>query len=126
MDQKTSKKAFESLPEEIQKFLKNALKDSKTEKEFINKVMVGDCPVCGSPNTRDCEGTPLDDPTVGICLDCYTIGCLECGEIFEKGQTICKHWKICDGCNFSIYSSSDSCGVQIDECSIIQDWKNSK
>ena len=56
-------------------------KDGK--KEFINRVMVGDCPICGSKKTRDCEESPLNDSLVGLCEDCSSIWCLECGTVFE-------------------------------------------
>jgi hypothetical protein len=125
MDKKlknTVEEILYDLPEDMQDFLLNALEESKDQKDFIRLLTVGNCPVCGSENTRDCEGTPLDDPTVYICLDCNSMGCLECGVIFKEGQNICKHWEICDDCEF--YIEEEGCGVPADECSIIQDWKD--
>jgi len=96
-------------------------KDGK--KEFINRVMVGDCPICGSKKTRDCEESPLNDSLVGLCEDCSSIWCLECGTVFEKGQKECKHWAVCENCKF--LSSNGKCtgDISIRDCSIIQDWK---
>ena len=113
---------FESLPEDVQQDLLETMKTSDSAEEAIRRIMVGDCPVCGSKNTRDCSDTPLDSPTVGICLDCHAIGCVECGEIFGKGQTSCKHWEVCKDCKFP--NGDGSCDVPIWDCSIITDWKN--
>ena len=101
----------------------DSFKNAKNEKDFFRIMMVGDCPKCGGENTRDCEDSPLGDITVGFCLDCYIIWCLECGEIFKENQTICVHWEICDKCKFS---TDEGCDILIDECSIIQDWKNAE
>lgn len=71
--------------------------------EFVQAVMVGACPKCGSENTTDCDN-PLElvkDPTIAYCLDCGTYWCLECGYVFkaaEKGMR-CPHWGICAECS---------------------------
>ena len=95
------RKAFKSLPEDLQEALGELIERAENEEEFVRFSMVGNCPSCGSPNTRDTEGTPLDDITVGICLDCYKLWCLECGAVFEEGQTSCKHWEVCSECNLT-------------------------
>ena len=69
--------------------------------EFVQAVMVGACPKCGSENAYDCENNPLlHDNTVGHCLDCETYWCLDCGYVFEEIQKgmECPHWKICGEC----------------------------
>ena len=68
---------------------------------FVQALMVGPCPQCGSEDAYDCENNPLlEDVTVGHCLDCETYWCLECGYVFDKVEkgTQCPHWGICDQC----------------------------
>lgn len=72
--------------------------------KFVEAVMVGACPRCGSKNTYDCDN-PLElviaDSTIGYCLDCESYWCLECGYVFrtiEKG-TQCPHWRMCAECS---------------------------
>lgn len=114
---------FESLPEETRENLLEIMRTSGSLEEAIRRIHVGDCPVCGSQNTRDCEDTPLNDSTVGICLDCHAMWCLECGMVFKEGQTKCEHWEICDKCHFP---GEDGCGIPTLECSIIADWKRAQ
>jgi hypothetical protein len=116
--------AFHALPEEAQNALQELLRQAKDDpKEFVRLAMVGDCPFCGGSNTRDCDETSLGDITVGICLDCYRLWCLECGFLFSKGQTLCDHWVICQDCKFNDinYEEGETCGTTADECSIIKE-----
>jgi hypothetical protein len=122
-DERRIRESLEALPETMQEFLLKTAERSSGDGDFYNGVVMGDCPVCGSFNTRDGSDTPLGDPTVGICLDCYTIACLECGNVFDKGQTVCEHRRICDGCGLA--KEGDGCGVPTWECSFIQAWKES-
>lgn len=65
---------FDSLPEEMQKSLRKAVEESETEEEFISKVMVGNCPNCGSDLTVDCENVRgIEDPTIGLCEECQHV-----------------------------------------------------
>ncbi len=79
--------------------------DDLTERDkFINEIMVGPCPKCGSANTSDCESSlelTINDPTLGNCLDCGIYWCSECGCIIEGATTgiICEHWGICEECH---------------------------
>lgn len=84
---------FNSLPEDLQKHLLSFVTSSNSLQEFISTIMVGPCPKCRSTKTMDGEGTPLLDICVGICLECFALWCLECGRIFDMGQTVCDHWK---------------------------------
>ena len=47
------------------------------EDDILRRVFIGNCPECGSKNTKDCMETLIDDPNTGICLDCYTVWILE-------------------------------------------------
>ncbi|MGR3178731.1 MAG: hypothetical protein ACUZ8E_11800 [Candidatus Anammoxibacter sp.] len=82
--------SLDSLPKEMQSYLKNMVKELDKE-EFISAVMVGPCPNCKSDKTMDCENTPFEDICIGLCLECYILWCLECGEIFKKDQKVCGH-----------------------------------
>jgi len=106
-----------SLSEETKDMLTEDLLDSEAEsgKEYYRKRMIGDCPRCGSSKTRDCKDLPgIDDSTVGSCIDCGHLWCLECGLPLPQNN-ICEHWEVCDAC--------DDCGEQ--ECSILT-WECEK
>jgi hypothetical protein len=118
-----SNAALRRLPQDLKEFLIRAIAKGNPELDSFNGVVAGDCPVCGSFNTLEGADTPLCDPTVGICLDCCSINCLECGEIFEKGQTACHHWQVCEQCEIS---SEDGCGTAVWDCSKIEHWKKSR
>jgi hypothetical protein len=64
-----------------------SLDDLVEADKFVNEVMAGSCPRCGSENTNDCEVDSLvEDNTVGYCLNCATYWCLECGHIFKGAK----------------------------------------
>lgn len=78
-------------PEAAQEFL-DALNDSATGEEFVNRIMVGDCPRCGGSHTGDCEKDPeIEDPCVGRCFDCGLLWCLDCGEVFKDAPQSAAH-----------------------------------
>jgi hypothetical protein len=111
---------FKALPQEMQEFLNNVSKNPPPGQEIFRGVVAGDCPVCGSFNTLDGGETPLEDPTLGICLDCCTIHCLDCGELLRGGQTACPHRKVCDECRAA---RGKACRIPVWNCSVIDDWK---
>ena len=80
--------------------LRNAFENSATGEEFVNRIMVGDCPKCGSSNTADCEQDPeIDDACIARCLDCGQLWCPDCGELFQKGHASdhdCPAWEDLD------------------------------
>ena len=64
---------------------------SENAEDFVNRLMVGDCPQCGSSETGDCEHDPeIDDICVGRCFQCGQLWCLDCGKRFKKGQLHCR------------------------------------
>ena len=72
---------FEIMDVEAMEMLKEVAERSSTVEEFISRVNVGQCPKCGSPDTRDCEDIPgVEDICVGECIACGYRWCLECGE----------------------------------------------
>jgi hypothetical protein len=113
-------KVFDDLPEDVKNTLEELLEQAKSKEEFLQLAMVGGCPFCGGTNTRDCDETPLGDITVGICLDCHRLWCLECGYKFPEGKTMCEHWAICEDCEF-IDEKKESCGTPPFECSILRE-----
>lgn len=113
--------AFEQLPRELKEFLDGAERDPVFMQELFLGVIAGDCPICGSFKTLDGGDTPLRDTTVGICLECYCMICLECGEILGRGQTQCDHRRICDQCHGP--GSENGCHTPIWECQEIEEWK---
>lgn len=113
--------AFEVLPKEVKNTLQELFKQAPDDpEEFQRLVMVGDCPFCGSSKTKDCDEAKLGDITVGICLDCCRMWCLDCGYLFPNGQTICDHWAICTDCGFSD-EEGQGCEISPVECSIIKE-----
>ena len=83
-------------PESLRQ-LREAFEKSGTGEEFVNRIMVGDCPKCGSSKTADCDNDPeIDDPCVGRCFECGQVWCLDCELLFTAGQPIehdCPFWE---------------------------------
>lgn len=74
--------------------LQQAFEASADGEDFVNRIMVGDCPQCGSAETSDCEDDPeIADICVGRCFSCGQLWCLDCGRIFTKGQSACPQCK---------------------------------
>lgn len=92
--------ALASMDPALLRQLCEAAAESASGEEFINRVMVGDCPKCGSSETADCDNDPdIDDPCVGRCLECGQLWCLDCGEFFKDEQATkhdCPFWKDLD------------------------------
>jgi hypothetical protein len=114
---------FEALSEEMREFISEALRSRDDREILFRGVVAGDCPICGSFNTLDGSDTPLGDNTVGICLDCCTMTCLECDAIFAKGQTQCLHRQICERCESH---RENGCAISVWECPRIGDWKRTR
>jgi hypothetical protein len=80
--------------------LREAFERCETSEEFVNRIMIGDCPKCGSSKTSHCENEPeINDPCVARCLDCGQLWCADCGEFFKDGQAgdhDCPAWEDID------------------------------
>ena len=76
--------------------LRNAHEKSNTGEDFVNRIMIGDCPKCGSSKTGDCENDPdIDDVCVARCFTCGQLWCPDCGEFFTDDQSAghdCPAW----------------------------------
>ena len=76
--------ALASLEPELIGELRDTFEKSATGEEFVKRIMVGDCPKCGSSKTADCENDPdIDDPCVARCFECGQLWCPDCGEFFN-------------------------------------------
>ena len=79
-----------SLPREVSGVLCELAQTCATSEEFVNLLMVDDCPSCGSPMTGDCEEDPqIEDICVGRCFECGHLWCLDCGRVFDEVKPIC-------------------------------------
>ena len=76
---------------DVRSVIQNAFAESKTGEEFVNRIMVGSCPMCDSSNTGDCENDEeIENPCVGRCFDCGQLWCLDCDNLLPKdGSTDC-------------------------------------
>ena len=77
--------------------LRNAFENSESGEDFVNQIMIGDCPKCGSSETSDCENDPeINDPCIARCLACGQLWCPDCGAFFQKNQILdhdCPAWE---------------------------------
>ena len=81
---------------EVVNELCTALEQSETGEEFVNTIMVGDCPKCSSSKTGDCENDPdIEDPCVARCFECGQLWCADCGEFFTESAADhdCPAWE---------------------------------
>lgn len=116
-------KFWNTLPQEIQDFLKNCAEESDTEEQFLSEIMVGDCPECGSSDTSDCDGIEgVEDPTLGLCKNCGYFWCIECGSQLVSNFN-CEHWEICEKCE-EAKDEFGFCGLMAGECEHINEWLN--
>ena len=76
--------------------LRDAFEKSESGEDFVNRVMIGDCPKCGSSKTGDCENDPdIDDACVARCFACGQLWCPDCGELFKDERSVkheCPAW----------------------------------
>ncbi len=82
--------ALQSLdPQSLQEFLE-VMRASKTADEFANRILVGQCPKCGSERTDNCENDPdVGNLLVGRCSDCGHLWCTLCDRLYEGGECEC-------------------------------------
>jgi hypothetical protein len=82
--------ALGMMSDEARVALLAAFQESQTADEFVNRVMVGDCPACGSSEVGCCENDPeIADITVGRCYACGQLWCTFCDKPFPAGVTHC-------------------------------------
>lgn len=81
------------MPPEAMEDLRAALAGSDTAEDFANRIIVGDCPKCGSVETGDCENDPeIGELLVGRCYQCGQLWCIECRKLLEPAAPECECW----------------------------------
>ena len=89
--------ALANMEPELIGELRDVFEKSADGEDFVNRVMIGDCPTCGSPKTSDCENDPdIDDVCVARCFACGQLWCPDCDELFKTDRTIdhdCPAWE---------------------------------
>jgi hypothetical protein len=84
------REVMEGLDEEAHEAFLEAFRNSNTAEEFVNAIMVGPCPRCGSSDVDHCDNDPeINDITVGRCFQCGQLWCTECEQVFKKDQVKC-------------------------------------
>jgi len=112
---KAAGKFLNSLPKDARRELERIIDESACEEDYISAVFVGHCPSCNSIQTKNCEDVEgIDDPTVGLCMYCGHVWCLECGRSLQKNVD-CEHWNICEECDAE-KDEFDYCGIPAWEC----------
>jgi hypothetical protein len=82
--------------------LRDAFEKSATGEEFVNRIMVGECPKCGSSDTGDCESDPeISDPCIGRCFACGQLWCCDCEELFADAQSTDHDCPVWEGTEFA-------------------------
>jgi len=82
--------ALQTLDPQARQELLDAIGASKTADAFANRILVGECPKCGSERTDDCENDPdVGNPLVGRCSDCGYLWCTLCDRPYEGGECEC-------------------------------------
>jgi hypothetical protein len=68
------------------------LEGASSGEDFVNQIMVGPCPQCGSASTGDCENDPeIEDPCIGRCTDCGQLWCCDCEDLFKTSAEASSH-----------------------------------
>lgn len=85
---------LDQMPAEVMDEFRAAFEQSETAEDFINRIMIGACPQCGSDETGSCENDPeIDDILVARCFRCGQLWCAECGQLLERNSPVCDCWK---------------------------------
>ncbi|MFW5923282.1 MAG: zinc-ribbon domain-containing protein [Planctomycetota bacterium] len=120
-EMEAAQQVFDSLSEEDQDMLTDVFSQFDTAEEAARSIMVGDCPACLSSNTNDCENDPdIQDISVGQCLDCGYIWCLECGQELSCEDPVCGHWDLCAECPDN---EEFGCGQFPGDCEKVLAWR---
>ena len=82
---------LDQMDPEMLSELSDTIEQSSDGEDFLRRVMVGDCPKCGSGQTGSCEEDPdIEDICVGRCFACGQLWCLDCDTLFGPGQQHCQ------------------------------------
>jgi hypothetical protein len=84
---------IDNLPMDVAAELQQVFFESDTAEDFVNRIMVGNCPGCNSAKTGDCENDPdIGELLVGRCYDCGQLWCTECGKLLTPQAPVCECW----------------------------------
>jgi hypothetical protein len=112
---------WEFLPEMAQVSLKRAVERNRRKEMAEHTSSIRNCPRCGDGKTVDCHDVKeIGDATVGLCVTCGYLWCLECDASLITSVT-CGHWNVCAGCGETKGSFGD-CGSVARECPHIRSW----
>jgi hypothetical protein len=109
---------FTPVRADIKKAIAKAIEltSAKNDEQFLAEVMTGNCPRCGSNQIKDCRKVEgINDITVGLCMQCGLLWCLECGKLLVD-NIHCNHWDICMKCDIV-----DECDIDLKDCKQITD-----
>ena len=107
-----------ALRADIKKAITRAMEQTpaKNEEQFLAEVMAQNCPRCNRNQIKDCRKVEgINDITVGLCMQCGHLWCLECGGAL-LGDSTCGHWRICLQCDI-VYE----CNIDMQECNKLKD-----
>jgi hypothetical protein len=92
-EMEAARSLLEQLPPEAAAELHQAFLESETADEFVDRIMVGNCPKCDSTNTSHCENDPeIGELLVGRCYECGQLWCTECSRLLEAKSPVCECW----------------------------------
>jgi len=112
---------WEFLPERVQRALQKAVDTLWEHAGNREQTMARHCPRCGARETFDCDKVAgISDPTVGLCISCGYVWCLEC-DTYLISTVVCGHWKVCRNCT-ERKDGSGYCRTAPWECKHIRDW----
>lgn len=81
------------MPAEAVEELRSMVEQSATAEEFADRILVGECPKCGSAETGNCEHDPeVGELLVGRCFQCGQLWCTECSRLLERDSPSCGCW----------------------------------
>jgi hypothetical protein len=84
---------LERMPPGAMEELQAAFEQSETTEDFANRILVGECPQCGSTETGNCENDPeIGEMLVGRCFQCGQLWCIECFSLLERTSPSCDCW----------------------------------
>ena len=92
-EQEAVREILQQMPRGVLEELQAAAAESDSAEEFVNRIMVGECPKCGSAETGHCENDPeIGELLVGRCYECGQLWCTECGRLLDRASPTCKCW----------------------------------
>lgn len=112
---------WELMSPETQRALRDGLENLTGDVSHAESGSTRRCPRCGGNDTADCQGIrDIADPTIGLCVTCGYLWCLECGTHLISTPT-CGHWRICASCD-ERKDEAGYCRTVPSECPRIKEW----